>query len=394
MRMTRRRWHGLIALLSLVLLLSACGQLNPTSGGEKPAAGLLQVHYLDVGQADAILVQFPAGVNLLIDAGNDADAPLVINYLRQVGVETLNIVVGTHPHADHIGALDDVILAFPVGDVYLPNVIQNTRTFENLLEAIDTRGLSISEAKAGVELPVGAGAAAVILAPVKDEYAKLNDYSVVIRAELGEHSFLFTGDAEVRAERDMLESGAELQANVLKVGHHGGATSTSGEFLERVQPEYAVISVGRDNEYGHPHLETMARLAEAGVAIYRTDQQGTIVAITDGVTLEFNEAAIRIPRVTIVAVDRKAEVATIRNDEEFLLDITGWKLVSEVGNQIYTIPAGTTLGAGQSLQIVSGPQAKPAADTLVWTTNNIWNNDHDPAALYDADGNLIHRLDR
>jgi competence protein ComEC len=112
MRMTRRRWHGLIALLSLVLLLSACGQLNPTSGGEKPAAGLLQVHYLDVGQADAILVQFPAGVNLLIDAGNDADAPLVINYLRQVGVETLNIVVGTHPHADHIGALDDVILAF------------------------------------------------------------------------------------------------------------------------------------------------------------------------------------------------------------------------------------------------------------------------------------------
>lgn len=254
------------------------------------ASGTLKVHFLDVGQADSILVQFPSCQNLLIDGGNNDDGAAVVSYLRQQGVERLDHVVGTRPHEDHIGGLGVVLRSFPVGKVYLPRATTTTSTFEDLLLAIKEKGLKVTQAQAGVKLDV-AGAEAVMLAPNAASYEDLNNYSAVLKVTFGSTSFLFTGDAEAESESQMLAKGYNLKSDVLKVGHHGSASSTTPAFLRAVAPKYAVISVSKDNPYGHPSPDTLAKLASAGVQVYRTDLQGTIVATSDGKKVTFNKDA-------------------------------------------------------------------------------------------------------
>jgi competence protein ComEC len=238
----------------------------------------LKVTFIDVGQADSILIQIPNGKNILIDAGNNEDAEQIITFLKNQGIRRLDSVIGTHPHEDHIGSLDKVIKTFEIGEILMPKVTTNTQTFKDVLTAVQDKGLKIKEAKAGIKLDWGAE----VLAPISSKYEDLNNYSVVLRFVYGQNVFLFTGDAEEVSEREMISSSYSLKADVLKVGHHGSSSSTTPEFLKRVSPKYAVISVGKDNTYGHPAADIINRLKKSGAEVYRTDLMGTIVAESDG----------------------------------------------------------------------------------------------------------------
>jgi competence protein ComEC len=243
---------------------------------------LLKVHFIDVGQADCILIQAPQGQNMLVDAGNRDDAPRITAYLTAQGVQRLRVVIGTHPHEDHIGGMAAIVKQFGVGKVYLPKVAANTRTYADLLATIKAKGLKVTTARAGATIKLQRAVRAQLLAPNKAKYEKLNNYSAVLKLTYGRHSFLLTGDAEAVSETEMLQRGYDLKADVLKVGHHGGAGSTSRDFLAAVAPQYAVISVGRNNVYKHPSRRTLNRLKKMKIQVYRTDLAGTILFTSDG----------------------------------------------------------------------------------------------------------------
>lgn len=243
--------------------------------------GILTAHFIDVGQGDACLVELPGGGTILIDGGGRAATDTLLQYLQAQSIDRIDHLIATHPHEDHIGGLIGVVAELEIGKVYMPRVVHTTKTFEELLETIKEKGLKITAARTGVEIEAGDGVEAVFVAPCREDYEDLNDHSAVLKLRFGQASFLFTGDAERQSEMDMLNSGTDLMAQILKVGHHGSSTSTSHEFLEAVNPEVAVISAGKDNSYGHPHEEVVDRLASFGVEILRTDLMGDIVVTAD-----------------------------------------------------------------------------------------------------------------
>ena len=237
------------------------------------------VKFFDVGQADSILVQ-SAGVNMLIDAGTNNMGNTVVQNLKDLGITKINYLVGTHPHEDHIGGMDDVINNFEIGTIYMPKVQTNTKTFEDVLDAISNKGLTITTPEVGYVFEVGNTKCEVMCVGTgtTEENSNLNLSSIVIRMVYGEESFLFMGDAEEKNE----SSRQWPQTTVLKVGHHGSDTSSSESFLNQVKPEISVISVGINNTYGHPKKTTLDKLNALGTSIYRTDQNGTITITCDG----------------------------------------------------------------------------------------------------------------
>ena len=279
-------------LCAISLLLGGCADSSPSLLPDKgssitaPSGSGLDVHFIDVGQGDSILAESD-GHYMLIDAGENDQAGTVISYLKAEGVTKLDYVIGTHPHSDHIGGLDKVIDTFPVDKVLLPPVEHTTRTFEDVLDSIASRGLKITKPKPGNSYDLG-NASFTILSPVKDYGNDLNNWSVGIRLTYGDNSFVMCGDAENQAEEDILNSGAVLKADVLKAGHHGSSTSTSNAFLKKVSPSWVVIQCGKGNSYGHPHKETMEKLKKAGCQILRTDEEGTITAFSDGKTITWS----------------------------------------------------------------------------------------------------------
>lgn len=245
---------------------------------------LLMIHFIDVGQGDAILVQMPGGENMLIDGGEREAAGKVLEYLQSQRAEKLDVLLATHPHSDHIGGLAEVIHNMEVKKVYMPEISHSSQAFLSLLSEIKARGLTINKARAGVSLDFREVQCSII-APVGEEYDDINNYSAVVKLSYGDHTFIFTGDAEEQSEKEQIDSGAELRADVLKLGHHGSSSSSSKVYLDAVSPEFAVIMCGKDNSYGHPHKETLQKLEEAGVKVYRTDQMGNIIISSDGESL-------------------------------------------------------------------------------------------------------------
>ena len=249
--------------------------------------GTLEVHFIDVGQGDCTLITCD-GEAMLIDAGNNDKGTTVQAYLQGQGIEELEYVIGTHPDADHIGGMDVVLYKFDVLTVLFPDIDSDTATWRDVLDTMEERGYARTDAAAGDTYPLGS-AEFTVISPAQD-YTDTNDMSVVIRLTYGETAFLFTGDASTDVEADILESGANLPADVLKCGHHGSSTSTSEAFLSAASPTYAVISCGDGNSYGHPHEETLYGLYSAGIETYRTDDQGTVIAYSDGTGIWWSTA--------------------------------------------------------------------------------------------------------
>lgn len=237
----------------------------------------LIVRFIDVGQADAILIQ-NQGKNMLIDAGNNEDGELLVKYFEQLGIKQFSYIIGTHPHEDHIGGLDDVINSFIVDKIYLPDAITTTATFMDVLDAIENHHLTYTVPKIGEVFHLGEATLLVIYTGT--DTSDLNNTSIVLRLDFGENSFLFTGDATDKTEKKILNQNIEV--DVLKVAHHGSNYSTTNEFLETVNPKYAIISVGKDNSYKHPHKEIIQKFKQFGTKIYRTDQLGTIMVHSNG----------------------------------------------------------------------------------------------------------------
>ena len=276
-------------LLLLCLLLSSCSLLDPIATvprNDYPTtqADSLSVHYIDVGQADCALLEC-GGQYMIIDGGNVDDSDLVVTYLQDQGVEQLHTVICTHAHEDHVGGLAAVLAVYPTEQILSPTRTYSSACFDDFLYYADQQDITITIPDPGDSFYLG-NAEVTVLGPVKS-YADPNNTSIVVKVEFGDTSFLFTGDMEKDAETDMLDYGMDVSADVLKVGHHGSSTSTGYRFLYEVDPEYAVISVGTDNTYGHPHRETIAILGDAGVPMLRTDELGTILAVTDGSEITF-----------------------------------------------------------------------------------------------------------
>ena len=253
---------------------------------------LLQVHFVDVGQGDCIIVQTPGGQTVLVDGGNIDSGELVTHYLRNLGVEELLAVVATHPHEDHIGGLITVLDSIPVKSVYMPNTTHTTATFQNFLEAIENSGANKVDVRVGKSIPTDElDMAMLFMGPNSNNYQSLNDYSAVLKVSFKDISFLLTGDAEAVSESEMVDYRRNVNSTVLKVGHHGSRTSSTAAFLEAVNPHYAVITSGTDNDYGYPHREAVNRLKAIEADIFRTDVLGTLIFQTDGEDIGVKKAS-------------------------------------------------------------------------------------------------------
>jgi competence protein ComEC len=430
-----RQYRCFVLLVLLVFtLLTGCGLTTAPATLQAPAFAVVQpgidtlrVHFIDVGQGDSILIQAPGGQTALIDGGYDN--ALALAYLQAQGIGRIDVMIASHPHADHIGGLVTILKSMPVGGVWTSGSSHTTGTFEALLDAITDAQVPYHEVTTGNTIALGQLQFAVLRGV--DDASHLNDTSLVLRLADGHVSFLFTGDAERPSEAALLRDARDqLASTILKVGHHGSATSSSPPFLAAIHPQVAVYSAGRGNSYGHPHQETIRALAAAGATIYGTDRNGTVVVTTDGtsytVTTERSSeaavqpatsAAVPAPTATsaataaplststpvnaapaavinrchrrvdpasapngpivIARVDKIAEVVTIKNTGAAAVDLSGWTICSLRGSQLHAVLSGT-LAAGATLDIPS--QAKRA----------IWNNrELERAAVYNSAGELI-----
>ncbi len=305
--------------------VAAAMEDTEAGAAEPDASGSFEVHFIDVGQADAALV-FCDGHAMLIDGGNAADSSLIYTYLKDRSVDYLDCIVCTHAHEDHVGGLAGALNYATAGCALCPVTSYDSRAFNSFVTYLGKQGVEITVPAAGGSFSLGS-ASVQILGPIRLDAPDPNNTSIVLRVVYGNTSFLFTGDAEREEEQDILAAGYELESTVLKVGHHGSETSTTYPFLREIMPQYAVISVGADNSYGHPTEETLSRLRDAGAQVYRTDLQGDIVCTSDGETVSF-------------AVERNADADTLGSAGRAPAE-------AEPGTESGEDPAGGESGAGQ-----------------------------------------------
>ena len=274
----------IVLLICLCLLVVGCANPFVESDDKNSVSTFngdtLRVNYIDVGQGDSIFIQLPNKETMLIDAGEAYEVDNVINYLNNLGIKKIDYVVGTHPHTDHIGGLEEVINTFDVGAIYMPKVSSNSKTFEDLLTTISNKGLKVKTAKSGVVVLDEDNLKLEFIAPNSDNYSNLNNYSAVLKLTYLDNTFLFMGDAETLSEDEIT---SDVDADVIKVGHHGSDSSSSVEFVKKVSPEYAIIMVGEGNSYNHPYQSIIDRYESVGAKVLRTDLDGNIICDSDGV---------------------------------------------------------------------------------------------------------------
>lgn len=257
---------------------------QPSNPVTPPTGSSFKIHFIDVGQADAMLVVCD-GKTMLIDGGNAADSNLMYTYLKKNGITHLDYVIGTHAHEDHIGGIPGALQYATVDTVYCASTSYTTKAFKNFVKAVNDRGASITVPER--ETVFYLGSAKCIVLAVNTVTDDLNNTSIVLRIEYGSNSFLLMGDAGIEVEDFLLEDGAPLKADVLKVGHHGSRTATGYVFLRAVMPQYAVICVGTGNSYGHPTTNVLSRLRDADVTTFRTDKHGDVICVSDGRNITF-----------------------------------------------------------------------------------------------------------
>ncbi|MDN7013505.1 MBL fold metallo-hydrolase [Methanoculleus sp. FWC-SCC3] len=402
-----------------VACLVTAGCSNPSGQPEigSDLSGDLVVHFIDVGQGDSILVEF-RDKTMLIDAGERGMRERVIGYLEESDVEKLDVVVATHAHSDHIGGLSGVISAYPAGQFVDAAQPHPTATYENLLALVEDLGIPYTAAERGQTIALDPDLEILILNPGAEPLGDINEDSVVLMVTYGEISYLFTGDAGNPAEESMAEAGLDLDADVLKVGHHASREASSAEFLTAVSPAISIIPVGEGNSYGHPHEEAVERLEATGSRIYRTDLDGTVIVATDGTALTVaaggapaatvtagatTAATTATPTVTatpapssgiyITDLDLQEEWIAVANADETAANLTGWTITDEGTRNTYTFPV-YTLDPGADVTVHSGAGNDTATDLYWGRGSAVWNNDGDLATLADANGTVVSTMER
>lgn len=276
----------ILACVLALALFCACTVTINLGGADTSAApnseSKLIVHFLDVGQGDAIFIELPNGKTMLVDAGENYHGQGIIDYVQTIGYHKLDYVVATHPHEDHIGSMPYIVRNFEIGSIYMPDVTANTATFESLLKAIKAKGLRVKNGRTGVHIIKDGELTADIIAPDKPDESNLNNSSIVLLLTFGNVSYLLTGDAETK---ELNAIRADMHATVLKAGHHGSKTSTTQTLLKKISPSVTVISCGKNNDYGHPHAEVLKMLKSVNSSVYRTDRDQTVIVATDGSSL-------------------------------------------------------------------------------------------------------------
>ena len=277
----------IVAVAGIIAGVLGINELTKSSvpEGTKVEDGEAMIHFIDVGQGDAILITMSEG-NVLIDAGTNSSEDALQTYLDNLKITEIEYAVFTHPHEDHIGGADMVLENYDVNNVLLPDYPYDTKTYERMMDGIEKEKARIHLAEPDMTFTVG-DMLFTVLAPIAEMPKETNNSSVVLKAAYGTTTFMFTGDAEEASEEEIIARYTEesLKCDLLKVGHHGSDTSTSQEFLDLVAPKYAVMQVGMGNDYDHPRQSTLKKLDNAGVTYYRTDIHGDIVFVTDGTTL-------------------------------------------------------------------------------------------------------------
>jgi competence protein ComEC len=284
--------HILTIFMAVMLLFTSTSCSVDVNNNTAVGSDEVRIHFIDVGQADCILIELPTDEEILIDAGNRDDAQVIINYLEQLGIDDIEYFILTHPHEDHIGSAPAVLDYYDVDKVYMPDVAQDSQIYRDTVSAVENEDAELIKAKAGISIIDSEDISFYVLAPNSMWYSETNEYSLVTRLTYKDTSFLFTGDAEGVSETEMINAGYDIDSDLLKVGHHGGKTSTSKNFLDCVSPEYAVISVGKDNSYGHPTDQVLKRLNNSGAQIFRTDEIGSITAVSDGTDIKIGKSQI------------------------------------------------------------------------------------------------------
>lgn len=396
-----------IILLLMMLLLVGCTEvpepIKDTSDVPVSQSGNdMLVHFINVGQGDAILIQSPNGKSMLIDGGVKGEGQNIVSYLREQGVEQLDYVVATHPDADHIGGLIGVLNSISIKHFLDSGKVHTSQTYEEMISLVAEKNIPYIVPKTGDEVKLD-GALDITVLNADEGAADNNEASIVLKVVYNNVSFLLTGDAGIDVEKKMMAS-QNVSATVLKAGHHGSNTSSSPAFIEAVNPEAAILSYGQDNKYGHPHFEVVESLQQAGSKIYGTAESGHIVIATDGQTYSINVrewtgigATSSIPtpssgKIEIIRKDLEAELVSIKNSSGKAVNLTGWQLVSVEGNQAYEFPE-VVLQPGETVTIASGPDAIEAEGTLKWTNRQIWLNSGDAARLQNAKGEVVSELE-
>lgn len=385
----------------MMLLLAGCTEMVETNA-PAVAGKEMTVHFIDVGQGDSIFIQAPNGKTMLVDAGVKGAGKTVVDYLRAQGVQKLDYVVATHPDADHIGGLIAVLNSISIKEFIDSGKIHTSQTYEEMLTLIHDKNIRYTVPAAGDTLALDPEVNVEVLA--SDENASdNNDASIVLRVAYNNISFLLMGDADQGIEQQLVKSGVDVEATILKAGHHGSNTSSSPDFIEAVSPLATILSYGQDNKYGHPHVEVVDVLKQANSDLYGTAESGTIVVKTDGVTYDINAeqwtgigatSAITLPKsgkVELVSKDLQSEVVAIQNTSKEAVNLQGWQLISVEGNQSFNFP-NIQLAAGKTLYITSGPEAKTGTNSIEWTKKQIWLNSGDAAQLKNAKGEIVSEL--